>query len=238
MSLRACAARPAHRAALSVSSIWSTIEVSISFRLKVADACGKSSSTVYRVLKKVKIPREKQRNSPLPIKEDQEKRKRFHVTEEERPTLKGILRAMKERIQYQGSVSSLRKIILDLGFKWKRAENNRKLLVEKSDIRNMRLNYLRNIQELREAGHNIVYMDETYFHSSSALPAAPAVPLLLPTPPHPSPQNPHPSMREPFHHITANTISQVSHYMCQGRCDMNSVSAVLIHHKTSQLTAE
>ncbi|KAG8287867.1 hypothetical protein J6590_028750 [Homalodisca vitripennis] len=50
---------PARSPSSAVSSICSTSEVSISYpgmsgkqlRLKVADACGKSSSTVYRVLK-------------------------------------------------------------------------------------------------------------------------------------------------------------------------------------------
>ncbi|KAG8249877.1 hypothetical protein J6590_012189 [Homalodisca vitripennis] len=188
MSLRACAARPAHRAALSVSSICSTSEVSISvteniriscyngqrsqaceiiynvynymqehypgmsgkqLRLKVADACGKSSSTVYRVLKESENSPGETKKFTTPHKRRPRKKEKsdfddfnkcllrrvineFHVTEEESPTLKGILRAVKERIQYQGSVSSLRKIILDVGFKWKRAENNLKLLVENS----------------------------------------------------------------------------------------------------------
>lgn len=59
-------------------------------------------------------------------------------------------------------------MIRSLGFRWKKTQTNRKLLTEKSDLRNARVKYLRQIKQYREEKRPIVYMDETYFHSSSS----------------------------------------------------------------------
>lgn len=53
-----------------------------------------------------------------------------------------------------------------LGFRWKKAENNRKFFIEKMEIRNMRINYLRRLHQYRTEGRPIFYMDESYIHST------------------------------------------------------------------------
>lgn len=152
--------------------------------LEISQACRLSYSTIYRIMKESSLSPGEEKTFCTPRKKRPRKKNmtalddfdlcvvrrvihEFHSTEKELPTLKGILRVLKEKINYKGSVSSIRTIIRDLGFRWKKTQNNRKLLMEKSDIRNVRVQYLRKIKEYREEARPIVYMDETYFHGSS-----------------------------------------------------------------------
>src|SRR5215475_6428160 len=50
--------------------------------------------------------------------------------------------------------------------RWKKTSDNRKSIVERHDIRSLRVEYLRAIRAYREEGRPIVYSDETYIHSS------------------------------------------------------------------------
>lgn len=90
----------------------------------------------------------------------------FHLTQKERPTVKSLLRILKGKIDFNGSSWALRKILRRLGFRWRKSVNNRKLLIEKSEIREMRLKYLRTVEGYRIEGRPIIFMDETYVHSS------------------------------------------------------------------------
>ena len=56
--------------------------------------------------------------------------------------------------------------MLKFGFTYKKAQTDRKLLVERGDVVISRIQYLRKIRQLREAGRNIVFTDETYVHSN------------------------------------------------------------------------
>ena len=46
-----------------------------------------------------------------------------------------------------------------MGFRWKRAENNRKHLIEKHDIIHLRVDFIRKIQQYRGERRPIVYTD-------------------------------------------------------------------------------
>jgi len=50
--------------------------------------------------------------------------------------------------------------------KWKKTSDNRKFIVERQDIRSLRVKYLRAIRAYGEEGRPIAYADETYIHSS------------------------------------------------------------------------
>jgi hypothetical protein len=89
----------------------------------------------------------------------------FHTAEGERPTLQS-LPALKKEINFSGRKWALWKIIRDLGFRWRKSKNNRKVFIEKDDIRAASLAYLRNISRFRNEGRPIIYTDETYIHSS------------------------------------------------------------------------
>ncbi|XP_047522690.1 uncharacterized protein LOC125061341 [Pieris napi] len=90
----------------------------------------------------------------------------FHVTNKELPTIKKIKNKLRDDIGYQGSATSLRKIIKDLGFRWRKTENNRKILIEKTDIRLKRIKYIKELGKYRQEGCPIIYTDESYVHST------------------------------------------------------------------------
>lgn len=90
----------------------------------------------------------------------------FHLTQKEFPTLKVLHAKLKEDIDYQAGISTLRKQIKCLGFKWKKTEDNRRILMERHNIRLQRINFLTKIAEFRSQGRPIVYTDETYIQTS------------------------------------------------------------------------
>ncbi|XP_063633868.1 uncharacterized protein LOC134804684 [Cydia splendana] len=90
----------------------------------------------------------------------------FHLSHKQFPTLKGLHSVLKSDIDYKFGISTLRKQIQKLGFKWKKTEDNRKILMEKHNIRLLRINYLTKIAEYRSQDRPLVYTDETYIHTS------------------------------------------------------------------------
>ena len=90
----------------------------------------------------------------------------FHNTENESVTLKRLHEKIVREMGFKGSVSSCRRIICRLEFRWRRSKYNRKILIERHDIRSKRLKYLREIRQYREEGRPIVYVDETYINST------------------------------------------------------------------------
>lgn len=152
---------------------------------KVAAACGISFSSVRRiVIEQKKTPGLSSPKFTTPRKQRPKKSSKttfddfdlsvirktiqeFHVSEGERPTLKGMLHVLKNKIGFKGSLWCVRKVVKKLGFRWKKTESNRKVLIEKNDIRNLRLNYLVAVNRYRAENRPIVYMDETYFHSTT-----------------------------------------------------------------------
>lgn len=90
----------------------------------------------------------------------------FHLVKGERPTIRSLLLVLRESINFQGGQWALREILKKLNFKWKKTENNRKVLIEKTDIRKKRVDFLKQIKRYREENRPIYYMDETYIHST------------------------------------------------------------------------
>ncbi|XP_054260045.1 uncharacterized protein LOC128984729 [Macrosteles quadrilineatus] len=86
----------------------------------------------------------------------------FYITEKRLPTSKLLQNSLKEKLNFQGSQSSVRRILKKLGFSWKRTQNNRRILIEKSEIREKRITYLQSLKRFRSEGRPIVYMDESY----------------------------------------------------------------------------
>ena len=83
-----------------------------------------------------------------------------------RPTLDRILIELRERIDFRGGKTVLIYLLRELGFSWAKCSPDRKILMERTDIVNRRITYLRSIFRYRKAGRDIVYVDETYVHSS------------------------------------------------------------------------
>lgn len=150
---------------------------------RTAEATKCSESTVRRIVKGSKdsefltvfrTPGKNKRIKQKPVTEpdsfDQGVIKRmihnFHDTEKELPTIGKLRRKLQDDLNFQGSATSLRRIIKKMGFKWAKTESNRKLLIEQSQIRFQRIEYLRKIKKYREEGRPIIYTDESYVDSS------------------------------------------------------------------------
>jgi hypothetical protein len=58
----------------------------------------------------------------------------FHKTEGCRVTIAKLAQKIKDELDWNGSNESIRIILKRKGFKWRRTQNNRKVLIEKSDI--------------------------------------------------------------------------------------------------------
>ncbi|XP_030040239.2 uncharacterized protein LOC115455708 [Manduca sexta] len=92
----------------------------------------------------------------------------FHNTGNGLPTIKNLLKKLKEEKVFKGSPTSLRRIIKDLGFKWRKTDDNKKLILEDVYTRYKRIDYLRKITKYREEGRPIVYTDEFSIDSSKS----------------------------------------------------------------------
>lgn len=86
----------------------------------------------------------------------------FYISEKRLPTAKLLQNSLRDKINFRGSEQSVRRILKKLGFSWKRSENNRRILIEKSEIREKRIAYLQSVKKFRSEGRPIVYMDESY----------------------------------------------------------------------------
>lgn len=81
------------------------------------------------------------------------------------PTMNVLYGKVKSEINYPGSTWALRKEVSLLGFRWKKIDNKHSSLVEKHEIRYLRINFLIKIADYRALGRPIVYTDETYIDS-------------------------------------------------------------------------
>jgi hypothetical protein len=89
----------------------------------------------------------------------------FYMQEKMSPTISKLFPKLRDRINFNGSNTSLRNILKELGFLWKKMRKKRVVVTEKH-VRCMRVSYLTALNKYREEGQSIVYEDETYVHSS------------------------------------------------------------------------
>ncbi|XP_054288006.1 uncharacterized protein LOC129003735 [Macrosteles quadrilineatus] len=90
----------------------------------------------------------------------------FHIQHKILPTVSLLHEELKKQIDFKGSKSSLRRILKELGFRWRKTQNNRKMLIETNEIREKRISYLRAVKRFRNEGRTIIFMDESYILTS------------------------------------------------------------------------
>jgi hypothetical protein len=79
----------------------------------------------------------------------------------------GILTKIRDSgIEFNGSITTLWSVLKEMGFIWTKTSDNRKIIIEKHDLRLKRIQYVRKIRQLRQEERPIVFTDETYIHSS------------------------------------------------------------------------
>lgn len=86
------------------------------------------------------------------------------------PTLDTMYDMAKCQLNYKGSKESFRKNLKDMGFRWRKTQSNRKLLMERKDIVSKRLQYLRAIKKYREENRTLIFIDETWLHVHHIVP--------------------------------------------------------------------
>ncbi|XP_060843069.1 uncharacterized protein LOC132923230 [Rhopalosiphum padi] len=84
------------------------------------------------------------------------------------PTTAKILVELREKLNYRGSKSSVKIILKQLNFKYKKCNDGRKFLMERSDIVAVRVKFLRKMNEFRRNGDTrpVVYLDETWVNQN------------------------------------------------------------------------
>ena len=82
------------------------------------------------------------------------------------PTLANIHERVREEMGFQGSCTTLARILSSMGFQYKtRKSASRNLLKEKPDIVAKRQEFILKVRDLRLTGRPFVYLDETWLNS-------------------------------------------------------------------------
>ena len=73
---------------------------------------------------------------------------------------------MRAEIDFHGGKSLLRKIVQQLGFRWKNSKSDRKVRVEKQSVVDQKLKYYARKKKLEQEGYNFVFIDETWIDTA------------------------------------------------------------------------
>ncbi|KAL3277837.1 hypothetical protein HHI36_013179 [Cryptolaemus montrouzieri] len=83
----------------------------------------------------------------------------FMNVQHRRPTMRTIHQSLiDDGFELPGKLSSFRKIVSNLGFRWRKSEDNRKVLVEKFEIRFKRIEFLRKWRSIKRKVMNMHFI--------------------------------------------------------------------------------
>ncbi|GBP44049.1 hypothetical protein EVAR_85203_1 [Eumeta japonica] len=82
----------------------------------------------------------------------------------ELPTLLKLLKSLKEADLFKGGITSLRQVIKDIGFVYKKI-NKRKIIMERTDIALARCKFLRKAKNISD-WNKVVFLDETWLNAN------------------------------------------------------------------------
>jgi hypothetical protein len=86
----------------------------------------------------------------------------FYIQEKRVPTIPKLLPIIKSKINFPWGKTSLRRVIKSMGFRWRRCQSKRKILIERQDIVNWRSKYLVKMKQYREEGRSVVYIEPVH----------------------------------------------------------------------------
>lgn len=151
-------------------------------RHRAANYAGVSVRTIATIKKEKKIAGDNPLKSPGKHRKYDEKRKmnvddfdravikriieNFYLVQKTVPTIKKLLPVLRSDIGFQWSATSLRRLLLAMGFRFRQCANKRVALIEKTEIVFWRVRYLRSIRKFREEGRPIFFLDETWADSN------------------------------------------------------------------------
>ncbi|XP_063623022.1 uncharacterized protein LOC134795119 [Cydia splendana] len=90
----------------------------------------------------------------------------FYSVKKEIPTIKKLWTVLKVDINFPGGRESLRLLLHKMGYKFKKCRSQRQILIERFDIVAWREKYLTEIDSIRRKSRPIVYLDESFIHTS------------------------------------------------------------------------
>lgn len=91
----------------------------------------------------------------------------FYVVKKEIPTINKLWLQLKAEIDFKFSRTSLRRILKEMGYKYRKCQSKRKILMERNDIASWRAKYILRMRKNRFEDHRpVIYLDETYIHAS------------------------------------------------------------------------
>lgn len=130
------------------------------------EEAGPSSAPVLRTPGKIR-PHEKRVTKMDAFTEDAVRRHVYsYYLRKEHPTLQKLVVSLREAQLFNGSPSSLRNCLNDLGFKYEKF-NNRLVLMERTDIVAWRCRYLREIRKIDL--NKVIWLDETWVNAGHTL---------------------------------------------------------------------
>lgn len=89
----------------------------------------------------------------------------FYLVKKELPTVNKLRLELEKDINFQGSNTTLRRILKTIGFQFKRCQSKRKVLMERYDIIAWRARYIERMRKNRLVDKRpVVFLDETYIH--------------------------------------------------------------------------
>ena len=83
-------------------------------------------------------------------------------------TMPKLHAALKEK-DINASLSTVVRIVKELGFRFSKKGSNRRFVSERQDIVSMRHSYLRKVRKFRQEGRHIVYLDETWLNTNHVI---------------------------------------------------------------------
>ncbi|CAH2099013.1 unnamed protein product [Euphydryas editha] len=90
----------------------------------------------------------------------------FYLTKKIVPTCKKLLLDLRKKIDFPWGVTSLRKLLKQMGYKWQKYHRNRRILIERPNITYARSIYLRKIRQFRQNDREIFFLDETWIDNN------------------------------------------------------------------------
>jgi hypothetical protein len=76
------------------------------------------------------------------------------------------LPVIKEKIHFPWGPKFLGRVVKRIGFKWRKCQSKRKLLIERADIVACRPKYLVKMRQYGEEGRPVLYVDESWVDSN------------------------------------------------------------------------
>ncbi|XP_022173446.1 uncharacterized protein LOC111035921 [Myzus persicae] len=157
-------------------------------RIVTSKACGVSVASVKKVCSEAKKKLEIGLSSQIAFKSPRKSYKRAKVKtnlddfdnevvrrivhsfydNDEFPTTSKILVAMREKINYPGSKTSVKAILHNLNFKFRKCNDGRRFLMERNDIVACRVKFLRKMYALRQNNdiRPVVYLNKTWVNQN------------------------------------------------------------------------